>query len=213
MCLSKKWRNTTLPVPKFRIRLGSLMRVDTSRWWQTRCLRSQTWTTGSKLKDLKKYILVYLEFTSSFTHISQWISVSENTIQKKIIPRLIKLINSEGEEWQDYLKPSYKIAMDNSISYVATADDTLCGYSRSISDSGLFIWSLICSLIRILWGHAIGKQLMECILKDFPKCDVYVMSDVDGYYQKLGYEKEGSIFKVKGNWVDYLVIWCFFWMD
>ncbi|MEQ8358021.1 MAG: GNAT family N-acetyltransferase [Cytophagales bacterium] len=118
---------------------------------------------------------------------------------EKDYPALIKLIKSEGEEWQDYLKPVYILAMDNSISYVATADDTLCGYSRSVYDSGLFIWVIDLLVHKNFRGHAIGKQLMDCILKDFPKCDVYVMSDVDGYYHKLGYDKEGSIFKVKGN--------------
>lgn len=37
---------------------------------------------------------------------------------------------------------------------------------------------------------------MECICSDYPEHIVYVMSDVDGYYEKLGYKKEGSVYEV-----------------
>ncbi len=116
---------------------------------------------------------------------------------KKDYSPLLNLIKSEGGEWEDHLKPEYQIALKNSISYVALVNDQLCGYSRSIDDSGLYILIMDLLVHKKFRGHAIGKQLMECVLKDFPNCDVYVLSDVDGYYQKLCYEKEGSVFKVK----------------
>ena len=53
---------------------------------------------------------------------------------------LMKLVESEGEEWEDYLDPIYRKALENSIVYVALIEKELCGYSRSINDSGLFIW-------------------------------------------------------------------------
>jgi predicted N-acetyltransferase YhbS len=46
-------------------------------------------------------------------------------------------------------------------------------------------------------GKQIGKALMERVLKDFLNQAIYVMSDVDPYYEKLGYRREGSIFEVK----------------
>jgi predicted N-acetyltransferase YhbS len=46
-------------------------------------------------------------------------------------------------------------------------------------------------------GNQIGKNLMERMCQGFPNQPVYVMSDVDPYYEKLGYRKEGSIFEVK----------------
>ena len=46
-------------------------------------------------------------------------------------------------------------------------------------------------------GKQIGKTLMEQVFKDFPNQPIYVMSDVDPYYEKLGYRREGSIFGVK----------------
>ena len=109
----------------------------------------------------------------------------------------MKLVESEGEEWEDYLDPIYRKALENSIVYVALIEKELCGYSRSINDSGLFIW-VIDLLVSKKWrGLSIGKELMECILTDFPNIDLLVMSDVDQYYEKLSYKKEGSIFKVK----------------
>ena len=46
-------------------------------------------------------------------------------------------------------------------------------------------------------GKQIGKTLMERVFKDFPNQPIYVMSDVDPYYEKLGYHRERSIFEVK----------------
>ncbi|MEQ9265828.1 MAG: GNAT family N-acetyltransferase [Balneolaceae bacterium] len=109
---------------------------------------------------------------------------------------LMKLVQSEGEEWKDYLNPIYRKVLKNSITYVALIGEELCGYSRSLSDSGLFIWVIDLLVNKNRRGLSIGKRLMECILIDFPDIDVFVMSDVDPYYDKLGYEKEGSIFKV-----------------
>jgi len=45
-------------------------------------------------------------------------------------------------------------------------------------------------------GKEIGRKLMECIYKDYPNQVVYVMSDVDGYYEKVDYKRIGSIFEV-----------------
>ena len=115
----------------------------------------------------------------------------------KVYDALVSIIKSEGEEWVDYLSPKYQEALKRSITYVAYADDKLCGYSRSINDSGIYIWVLDLLVDKAYRGHSIGRKLMECILTDYPDQDVYVLSDVDGYYKKLGYAKEGSVFKVE----------------
>ena len=44
-----------------------------------------------------------------------------------------------------------------------------------------------------------GEILMERVFKDYPNQSIYVMSDVDPYYEKLGYRREGSIFEVKAK--------------
>ena len=115
---------------------------------------------------------------------------------KQDYPGLMKLIETEGNEWKDYLKPQHKIALENSISFVALAGDRIVGYSRSINDSGQFIWLIDLLVDPAYRGNALGKQLMECAAAAFPHLDLFVMSDVDPYYEKIGYSKEGSIFKV-----------------
>jgi GNAT superfamily N-acetyltransferase len=112
--------------------------------------------------------------------------------------KLMKMIYDE-EGW-DYanetLAEKYKVALESSITYVAYQEDVLCGYSRSLNDFGEYIY--VCDLLVMpaYRGKAIGIKLMECIYKDYPNQTVYVMSDVDGYYEKVGYKRIGSIFEV-----------------
>ena len=111
--------------------------------------------------------------------------------------KLLEIIKSEGEEWKDYFNPKYQIVLKKSVTYVAYIDNILCGYSRSVNDFGLYIWVIDLLVDEKYRGNSIGQKLMECLLVDFPNQDVYVMSDVDEYYNKLGYKKEGSIFKIE----------------
>ena len=112
--------------------------------------------------------------------------------------RLLEIINNE-EDWdyaEDHLIDKYRLALENSISYVATIDDIVCGYSRSINDNDLYIF--VCDLLvdPKFRGNEIGRLLMEQVLIDYPGFEVFVMSDVDEYYRKLGYKLEGSLFQV-----------------
>ena len=112
--------------------------------------------------------------------------------------KLMKMIEDE-EGWtysDDSISEKYRIALENSITYVAYEGDVLCGYSRSIDDCGFYVY--ICDLLvkPEYRGKNIGRKLMECIYADYPNQMVYVMSDVDGYYKKQGYQRIGSIFEV-----------------
>ncbi|MCL2312327.1 MAG: GNAT family N-acetyltransferase [Firmicutes bacterium] len=113
--------------------------------------------------------------------------------------KLIEIIELEGEEWT-YTAPhtidKYKMALENSITYVAYKNDELCGFSRSINDNDLYVY--VCDLLVTpkFRGQNIGKQLMECLYDDFSDATVFVMSDVDEYYKKIGYRKKGSVLEV-----------------
>lgn len=112
--------------------------------------------------------------------------------------KLMKMIDVE-EGW-DYanetLAEKYKVALETSITYVAYQGEDLCGYSRSLNDFGEYIY--VCDLLvqPDYRGKEIGRKLMECIYKDYPNQVVYVMSDEDGYYDKVNYKRIGSIFEV-----------------
>ena len=110
---------------------------------------------------------------------------------------LLSIIKSEGDEWKEYLNSKYQEVLKQSITYVAYVDNELCGYSRSINDFGLYIWVVDLLVDKRYRGNSIGKKLMECLLIDYPNQDIFVMSDVDEYYKRLGYRKEGSIFKIE----------------
>jgi ribosomal protein S18 acetylase RimI-like enzyme len=107
------------------------------------------------------------------------------------------ILDEDGWDYADEnLSEKYKSALETSITYVAYKNNVLCGYSRSLEDFGTYIY--ICDLLvkPDYRGDEIGRKLMECIHKDYPDCIVYVMSGVDGYYEKLGYKRVGSIFEL-----------------
>jgi GNAT superfamily N-acetyltransferase len=115
--------------------------------------------------------------------------------------QLMKMIGDE-KGWDyanDRMAEKYKLALEKSVTYVAYYDSKLCGFSRSIDDCGLYIY--VCDLLvePAFRGQNTGRKLMECISRDYPDQIVYVMSDVDRYYKKLGYERAGSVFTVPNN--------------
>lgn len=120
--------------------------------------------------------------------------------QLKDEDNIMKIIEAEGEEWSCYsdknVSDKYRFALRNSITYVAYENGELCGYSRSLNDCGFYIY--VCDLLvsQKFRGKDIGKKLLELVKNDFTNHKIYVMSDVDKYYEKLGYKKEGSIFEV-----------------
>jgi GNAT superfamily N-acetyltransferase len=114
--------------------------------------------------------------------------------------RLFEMLAEEGDEWGDYHRsenrPRYKKALRSSIVYVAYDGGTLCGYARCRGDDGYGVYIYDLLVRRAYRGRQTGRQLMERVCRDFPDEPVYVMSDIDAYYEKLGYEREGSIFVV-----------------
>ena len=113
---------------------------------------------------------------------------------------LIQLIKDEGEEWKDYYERKKDVYIKNceqSITYVLYDDASMIGYIRALLDLGFAVY--ICDLLvtKSHRGHGYGKLLMEHIRKLYPDLEIYVMSDVDPYYKKQGYEKIGSIFEIK----------------
>lgn len=114
---------------------------------------------------------------------------------------LFALMEREGEEWKAYWqgagRAKYQGALAGSITYVVLEAGELCGYARCRDDAGYGIYVYDLLVDARCRGRAYGRLLMEQVCRDFPDDMVYVMSDVDPYYQKLGYEKEGTVFRVK----------------
>lgn len=111
------------------------------------------------------------------------------------------LIQAEGPDWSCYsagdAAVKYRKALRDSITYIACDGSTACGFVRALDDCGLYIY--ICDLLvnAAFRGHEIGRLLMERIAADYKGRGVYMLSGVDEYYEKLGYTREGSIYKVE----------------
>lgn len=114
--------------------------------------------------------------------------------------QLFALIEREGDEWKDYWygeeKAKYKKALANSIVYLVFEGETLCGYARCRDDDGYGVYVYDLLVDQEHRGKEYGRLLMEQVCEDFPNDPVYAMSDVDPYYEKLGYGRAGAIFIV-----------------
>lgn len=114
---------------------------------------------------------------------------------------LFQLLKREGDEWQDSWKgegrSAYQKALCSSITYLLFDGTELCGFARCRDDNGFGFYVYDLLVDKKQRGKEYGRMLMEQAYHDFPNDVVYVMSDVDPYYEKLGYEKEGTIFTVK----------------
>lgn len=117
--------------------------------------------------------------------------------------KLFEMMRSEGEDWECYFGETaiekYKQALENSITYVACEGEVLCGYARCRDDDGLGIYVYDLLVQKDDRGCSLGRKLMERVCADYPDAAVYVMSGVDGYYEKLGYHREGSIFLISSS--------------
>jgi ribosomal protein S18 acetylase RimI-like enzyme len=116
---------------------------------------------------------------------------------------LFDLLIDEGDDWIDYHGPvgrsKYIKALESSITYIVYDENLVCGYASCREDDGFGVYIYDLLVRKTHRGKRIGKALMERVLKDFPNQPIYVMSDVDPYYEKLGYRKVGSIFEVRAN--------------
>lgn len=114
---------------------------------------------------------------------------------------VMTVIESEGKEWAGYYAPQhrnrYGTALASCSTFVAEIEGTVCGYVRAINDHGFDVFVMDLLVQQAHRGSALGHKLMQAVAQAFPASDVYVLSDVDGYYNKLGFEREGSVFKVK----------------
>lgn len=115
--------------------------------------------------------------------------------------RLFEMLVEEGPDWSDYHdlnnRDQYIQALASSITYVAYDELRVCGYIRCREDDGFGVYVYDLLVRKAYRGKQIGKKLMEWVCHEYPGQTVYVMSDVDAYYEKLGYRKEGSIFEIK----------------
>jgi GNAT superfamily N-acetyltransferase len=90
----------------------------------------------------------------------------------------------------------YKKSLKNSITYVCYNNNEFCGYVRAILDQGFSVYISELYVMPEWRNHKIGQALLERVNDDFSNLTVYALSDEDAYYEKKGYKKIGSVFKL-----------------
>lgn len=114
---------------------------------------------------------------------------------------LMVLISSEGEEWSEYTtqegRLKYQDLVERGITYVALEEGVLCGYCRCIDDGGFAIYVMDLLVHKSHRGVGMGKSLLDFVVDNHALREIYVLSDEDVYYGKLGLEQVGSIFRIR----------------
>lgn len=122
--------------------------------------------------------------------------------QEEDADALFEMMKKESD-WAGYCigegKKKYARALLTSITYLLFEKEKICGYARCREDDGFGVYVYDLLVDADCRGKSYGRLLMEQACNDFPDQTVYVMSDVDPYYEKQGYQKEGTIFIVKSQ--------------
>lgn len=117
---------------------------------------------------------------------------------KRHEPGLIALLGKEPD-WNSFTSDGaiedFKNALLNSATYVCTSNGEVCGYLRAMVDSfGIYVSELYVAPRHRNRGY--GSELLSELKQAYPEQDVYVLSDEDQYYEKLGCRRVGSVFQL-----------------
>ena len=91
---------------------------------------------------------------------------------------------------------NYKKSLRKSITYVCYVNESFGGYLRALLDDGFAIYISELYVVPKWRNRRIGRSLLERVKIDFSTLTVYALSDEDAYYEKLGYRKVGSVYKI-----------------
>lgn len=111
---------------------------------------------------------------------------------------LLDLMKREPQ-WNDYTNPRqievFRKSLLEGDALVCKDGRDYCGYLRAITDGlGLYISELY---VAPSWrNRGVGRRLLEVFKQQHIDREVYVLSDEDAYYEKLGHRKIGSIFEI-----------------
>jgi ribosomal protein S18 acetylase RimI-like enzyme len=113
---------------------------------------------------------------------------------------LLALLEHEGDAWSDYHSADGRLnfiaALESCIVFIAFDGETACGYIRARDDGGFGVYIYDLLVDKAYRGANLGRKLLDTVRAAYPTTCMYVMSDVDGYYEKQGFERIGSIFQM-----------------
>lgn len=111
---------------------------------------------------------------------------------------LLSLLKNEPD-WSSFVSETaidtFKEVLLEGETYLCESQGTICGYIRALVDGfGIYVSELyVAPRCR---GNGYGAELLGKIKQVHPNQDVYVFSDEDLYYEKLGCRRVGSVFRL-----------------
>jgi ribosomal protein S18 acetylase RimI-like enzyme len=118
-------------------------------------------------------------------------------------PALFALLEREGDAWSDYHgtdgRDKFTAALETCIVFIAFDGETACGYVRARDDGGFGVYVYDLLVDKAYRGAGLGRKLLEVVRSDYTVTEIYIMSDVDGYYEKQGFRRIGSVFQMGGT--------------
>ncbi len=135
------------------------------------------------------------------TAISQTYIVHMSNIQKyekELEAELLVLLRAEPD-WNSFTNEgavdAFKKSLLDSETYICQCQGKICGYLRALVDGfGVYVSELYIAPKYRNKGY--GRRLLGRIKSAYPHQDVFVFSDEDLYYEKLGFKRIGSIFQL-----------------
>jgi ribosomal protein S18 acetylase RimI-like enzyme len=118
--------------------------------------------------------------------------------QKEYEAELLVLLENEPD-WSSFLSDdaigAFKEALLKDETYLSEYEGQICGYVRALVDGfGIYVSELyVAPRCR---GNCLGAALLGAVKKANPNQGVYVFSDEDRYYEKLGYKRVGSVYQL-----------------
>jgi ribosomal protein S18 acetylase RimI-like enzyme len=111
---------------------------------------------------------------------------------------LLALLKAEPD-WNSFTGEGtidiFREVLLNSESYICKTQSVICGYLRALVDGfGIYVSELYVAPPYRNQGY--GKALLNTIRQAHLHQIVYVLSDEDGYYEKLGCKRIGSVFQL-----------------
>lgn len=111
---------------------------------------------------------------------------------------LIALLKKDPE-WNSFTHTGtidvFKSALLSSQTYICKSQGEVCGYLRALADGfGIYVSELY--VAPAFRNNGYGRGLLKELNQNHPDQIVYVLSDEDLYYEKLGCKRVGSVFQL-----------------
>jgi ribosomal protein S18 acetylase RimI-like enzyme len=111
---------------------------------------------------------------------------------------LLTLLKNEPD-WNSFVSEGainkFKKVLLESETYICKSRGNICGYIRGLVDGfGIYISELYVSPRHR--GNGYGAKLLSKIKHAHPGREIYVLSDEDLYYEKLGCRRIGTVFQL-----------------